>query len=401
MRKVNYIKLLLISVFIIGSLTACGGDNSDGEITYDAALVTDSSVFNCPTEDNVINALQAVASIDEIMAVTENHDPNDGLNKAGGYTASVYFSIPSVNDASSNDDIVDRGVDSGGCIEVYTTKDDANKRADKLKSLQKLHAGGYVVLETTVIRLSYKMNESQWSNLTNGIITSFMNPPEKIELSVEDETSEFNIEEDIADISESEIDETESDVEDSEQEHNERKLFTTSKVNIREMPNTDCEVLGKVEAGQEVIEYEAGSDGWSKVVCGGVEGYIKSEYLTQDAPSTSTAQSETSTPGVDSEKDTESVKTVATNTVDTQESVGIAQDTSIGSVGNGDNFNTYDNVEQQKTSDSWVLNTSRMKIHYPSCKSVPKISPENYTTSNSSVAELQAQGYSTCGNCFK
>lgn len=66
----------------------------------------------------------------------------------------------------------------------------------------------------------------------------------------------------------------------------------------------------------------------------------------------------------------------------------------------GSNFNTYDNEAQQETSASYVLNTNTMKIHHPSCKSVKKIAPQNYATSNSSVEELVGQGYSTCGNCF-
>ena len=67
---------------------------------------------------------------------------------------------------------------------------------------------------------------------------------------------------------------------------------------------------------------------------------------------------------------------------------------------NGSNFNTYDNAAQQETSASYVLNTNTHKIHYPSCKSVKKIAPQNYSTSNSSVEELISQGYKTCGNCF-
>ncbi len=68
--------------------------------------------------------------------------------------------------------------------------------------------------------------------------------------------------------------------------------------------------------------------------------------------------------------------------------------------GNGSNFDTYDNPEQQQTSDSFVLNTSSHKIHYPSCRDVKKISPENYSTSSLTVDELKAQGYTTCGHCF-
>lgn len=67
--------------------------------------------------------------------------------------------------------------------------------------------------------------------------------------------------------------------------------------------------------------------------------------------------------------------------------------------GNGNNFNTYNNQDQQQTTDQWVLNTSTKKIHYKNCRDVPKIAPENYSTSNSPESELISQGYTTCGHC--
>ena len=69
--------------------------------------------------------------------------------------------------------------------------------------------------------------------------------------------------------------------------------------------------------------------------------------------------------------------------------------------GGNSNFDTYDNTEQQQTTDTYVLNTSSMKIHHPSCSSVPKIAPQNYGTSSESIDDLRAKGYSTCGICFK
>ena len=76
------------------------------------------------------------------------------------------------------------------------------------------------------------------------------------------------------------------------------------------------------------------------------------------------------------------------------------QGSSSTGTGNGDNFNTYDNPDQQNTTDTYVLNTSRMKIHHPNCRSVKKIAPQNYATSSSSLDDLISQGYSTCGICF-
>lgn len=65
------------------------------------------------------------------------------------------------------------------------------------------------------------------------------------------------------------------------------------------------------------------------------------------------------------------------------------------------NFNTYNNVNQQNTTDTYVLNTDSKKIHYPNCNDVTKIASENYSTSNLSISELEAQGYTTCGHCFR
>lgn len=68
--------------------------------------------------------------------------------------------------------------------------------------------------------------------------------------------------------------------------------------------------------------------------------------------------------------------------------------------GGGSNFDTYNNAEQQNTTETWVLNTSSNKIHHPSCKSVKKIAPQNYSTSSESLDVLLSKGYDTCGNCF-
>lgn len=67
--------------------------------------------------------------------------------------------------------------------------------------------------------------------------------------------------------------------------------------------------------------------------------------------------------------------------------------------GGTNNFNTWDDQNQQNTSAKWVLNTSTMKIHYPSCPDVRRIAPHNYSTSNLSETELLNQGYTTCGRC--
>lgn len=80
-------------------------------------------------------------------------------------------------------------------------------------------------------------------------------------------------------------------------------------------------------------------------------------------------------------------------------SSGSKSGSGLGNGSNGDNFNTYDNESQQQTSSRYVLNTRTMKFHYPSCRDVRKISPNNYATSNSSRDSLISSGWDTCGHC--
>lgn len=64
-----------------------------------------------------------------------------------------------------------------------------------------------------------------------------------------------------------------------------------------------------------------------------------------------------------------------------------------------ENFDTWDTPENQKTESRYVLNLRSLKIHAPTCRTVPKIAPQDYATSNKSIAELKAEGYTRCGIC--
>ncbi|MDE7431617.1 MAG: hypothetical protein K2N34_06870 [Lachnospiraceae bacterium] len=120
---------------------------------------------------------------------------------------------------------------------------------------------------------------------------------------------------------------------------------------------------------------------------------------------TSKAIDETSTSPIEeppvSDTSAEQVAVVAPLPVEASTSETNSTLESNSSNGDDSNFNTYDYPEQHSTEATYVLNTSTKKIHYPSCSSVKKIAPQNYSTSNSSIDELKGQGYTTCGNCFK
>ncbi|MCH5296345.1 MAG: hypothetical protein J1E85_01600 [Ruminococcus sp.] len=74
-----------------------------------------------------------------------------------------------------------------------------------------------------------------------------------------------------------------------------------------------------------------------------------------------------------------------------------AVSSSSASKNSNNNFQTYDNKEQQNTTE-YVLNTNTMKVHKASCRHVKKISPENYATI-SSLQDAYSKGYEACKTC--
>lgn len=126
-----------------------------------------------PPESFVIERLQGIDGISGTQAVTEDHDPNGNLNKQGGYTATIYFSSPLVNqDEIYGDDIVDKGTECGGGIEVYATAGDAETRNTYLSSFDgatMFNSGSHTVLGTIVIRTSAKLTATQQNELTQRI----------------------------------------------------------------------------------------------------------------------------------------------------------------------------------------------------------------------------------------
>lgn len=126
-----------------------------------------------PSQDFIIQRLQGIDGITGCQAVTEEHDPNGNLNKQGGYTAAIYFSSSAIDQNSVyGNDIVEKGTQCGGCIEVYATSDDAENRNTYLSSFDGagfLNSGSHVVVGTIVIRTSSDLTATQQTELTKTI----------------------------------------------------------------------------------------------------------------------------------------------------------------------------------------------------------------------------------------
>lgn len=73
----------------------------------------------------------------------------------------------------------------------------------------------------------------------------------------------------------------------------------------------------------------------------------------------------------------------------------VSSDTAGYSIGDNNPLSTY---EHDTNGVTYVLNTNTKKIHYPSCDSVEKIKPKNYSTTDDYTSAI-AQGYVPCKRC--
>lgn len=128
--------------------------------------------FNNPSEEYIKKRIASVETITNFAAVTEDNDPNGKLNKAGGYTSTVYFESSLVNQGKfDSNDVIEKGTACGGSIEVYSTEEDAKKRNDYLSTFDGtvLSNGKHTVVGTVLIRVSDEMGASKQEDLTNKI----------------------------------------------------------------------------------------------------------------------------------------------------------------------------------------------------------------------------------------
>lgn len=138
-------------------------------------IVIAKQIIN-PKEEWVIARLKNIEGISEIAGVTQDTDINGMLDKEGGYTTCVYFGVKSIDTSSiSADNIVAKGTDAGGAIEVYVTVEDAEVRCEYLSEYENtlLYSGSYAIVGTVVIRTSYKLTSEEQLEMTDLITKEF------------------------------------------------------------------------------------------------------------------------------------------------------------------------------------------------------------------------------------
>ncbi len=138
--------------------------------------------ITAPDEDWVIEHLKNLSEINEVQAVTKDHDPNGLLGKEGGYTSCIYFSLNGIDeDSVSGDDVVDKGADAGGAVEIYETSEEAGIRCEYLSQFDDtfLYSGSYAIIGTMVIRVSYILEEENQLYVTDAITAELTNLEEQ------------------------------------------------------------------------------------------------------------------------------------------------------------------------------------------------------------------------------
>lgn len=142
---------------------------TDTKTALENSIQQNKQITN-PSGDFVIQRIQGIDGITGVQAATEDHDKNGNLNKQGGYTAAIFFSLSAINqDEIMGNDIVDKGTQGGGCIEVYTNAEDAEKRNTYLSAFDgasMINPGSHHVLGTIVIRTSAKLTATQQDEFT-------------------------------------------------------------------------------------------------------------------------------------------------------------------------------------------------------------------------------------------
>ena len=130
-----------------------------------------------PSEAFVISCLKEVEGIVAYDAATEDNDPNGQLGKQGGYTSAVYFQYDKVNQGETyGSTVIEKGTDCGGQIEVYVTKEDAEKRDTYLAAFDGgiLASGSHTVIGTMVVRTSNLLKASEQKELEAALISKFI-----------------------------------------------------------------------------------------------------------------------------------------------------------------------------------------------------------------------------------
>lgn len=127
------------------------------------------------SQSQVISDVRSVSGVQRVEQVIEGHDPNNLLNRQGGYTSCVYFSVSDIDfDQFSGivtQDAVDVGVIGGGCVEIYKNASEAKKRNEYLSTFDNtlFDSGSHERYGSMIIRVSNGVSGTRQQEISRQI----------------------------------------------------------------------------------------------------------------------------------------------------------------------------------------------------------------------------------------
>ena len=141
-------------------------------------IVSNMKQLNAPSDAFVLERLGLVDTIFDKAAVTTAREEGTDLGKPGSFIGKIYFADASVDRSrlylEGWEDVIEVGTDGGGCVEVYRTAADANRRSEYLGCFDGtiLDSGSHQVYGTCVIRTSSKLTLEQQTALTGKVVNA-------------------------------------------------------------------------------------------------------------------------------------------------------------------------------------------------------------------------------------
>ena len=137
------------------------------------------------------------------------------------------------------------------------------------------------------------------------------------------------------------------------------------------------------------------------VYCFNAEPGVKIDYKTGDSVATNGSKGKSVKTGYEDDTNKKSSSSSSSSSSDSSSSgSGSSDSASSGNAGSDTGSAKTSNSDTSGSSKTtYILNTSTMKFHLPSCSSISSMSEENKKSVNSSKSSLIKEGYSPCGRC--
>ena len=162
--------IIMIVMFVHGKINNLHKSNKT--VDY---VVTEDNLYlvTNPKEEYIISKLKGIEGIIEVAPATKENDPNNMLDDENGYTSAVFFSYNKLNQKEIyGDDLLAKGTDAGGCIEVFRNENDAILREKHLGVFG--ISGSHTRIGTVIVRTSHLLSYEEQDILENKICKSLL-----------------------------------------------------------------------------------------------------------------------------------------------------------------------------------------------------------------------------------